>query len=345
MVVKRINLKNFRCHKDITIELNPNVTIITGKNGSGKTSILEAIYIVCRGKSFKGSLKDSINTKSDWWNIKTYIDDEETKSSIKKEKENFIKQFTINETKFKSLPNKYKKPIVLFEPEDMRIINGSPTRRRDYIDNLISQYDLKYGLYLNKYNKLLKQRNYLLKKPNTKRDDFFAWNLSLSEYGSYIVKQRVKLIKQLNENIKPIYKRLSDNHDEVSFQYSESESENTQQKLFNKLEKNITKDKIIGSTSIGPHRHDVFFYINNKEAKATASRGENRTTILALKFFEIELVEKNTGKKPIILLDDVYSELDSIRQKKLNNFTTDHQVVITSVNMLNLNKNQNSVVL
>jgi len=334
MVVKSINLKNFRCHKDITVELNPNVTIITGKNGSGKTSILEAIYIIYRGKSFKGSFKDIINNKSSWWSIKANIDDDEISSSFKTLNNIKEKKFVINNNKHTNLPIKNKKPVVLFEPEDMRIINGSPTRRRDYIDKLIAQFDSSYQTVINRYNKALKQRNFLLKKPKTTDKDLFIWNTSLSDYGSYIVKKRIEILELINQSITDIYNKISESSDQVNIKYSEELQNSTKEKIFNQLEKDYSKDALIGTTTTGPHRHDISFYLNNKEAKITASRGEIRTIILAMKFFEIQRIESETNKKPIILLDDVYSELDEKRQNKLNSFTNKNQVVISSVNYI-----------
>lgn len=343
--ISNIEIKNFRIHKNINIELNQNLTIITGKNGSGKTSILEAIYISLRGKSFKGSLRNIINSNSKGWFVKTIIGDDEIKINLNIEDYNITKQFNINNNKFKTLPYKYKKPVVLFEPDDMRIIIGSPNKRRNYIDNIICQYDSQYGSYLNKYEKVLSQRNYLLKNKNLKNEDLHIWNISLSEHGAYIIKKRAELLKEINEKIINIYKNLSNTDDIVNLKYSEKETTSTQQSLLNELEKNLKKDKITNSTSVGPHRHDIYIYINNKEAKNTASRGEIRTIILALKFFEIDLIEQKTDQKPIILLDDVYSELDEIRQKKLNSYTKKNQVVISSVNNIDEIKSNNKKII
>jgi len=345
MVVKRINLKNFRCHKDITIELNPNVTIITGKNGSGKTSILEAIYIVCRGKSFKGSFKDITNSESSWWSIKANTDGDEISSSFKTLNNIKEKKFVINNNKHTNLPTKNKKPVVLFEPEDMRIINGSPARRRDYIDKLITQFDSGYQTILSKYKKALTQRNFLLKNKNSTNKDLLIWNLSLSEYGSYIVKKRIEILELINQSITDTYNEISESNDWVSIKYSEEPQNNTKQKIFNQLEKDYSKDALIGTTTTGPHRHDILFYLNKKESKTTASRGEIRTIILALKFFEIQRIENETTKRPIILLDDVYSELDETRQNKLNSFTKKNQVIITSAHSIDNNKKNQTIIL
>lgn len=345
MVVKSINLKNFRCHKDITVELNPNVTIITGKNGSGKTSILEAIYIVCRGKSFKGSFKDIINNESPWWSIKANIDGDEISSSFKTINSVKEKKFVINNNKHTNLPTKNKNPVVLFEPEDMRIINGSPARRRDYIDKLITQFDSDYQTILNKYKKALTQRNFLLKNKNSTSKDLLIWSLSLSDYGSYIVKKRIEILDVINQSITDTYNKISESSERVNIRYSEELQNNTKEKIFNQLEKDYSNDALIGTTTAGPHRHDILFYLNNKEAKTTASRGEIRTTILALKFFEIQRIESEANKKPIILLDDVYSELDEKRQNKLNNYTENNQVIITSAHSTNKNNKNQTIIL
>jgi DNA replication and repair protein RecF len=255
------------------------------------------------------------------------------------------KKFKINEQNFSRLPQKNKIPVVLFEPEELRLVNGSPARRRKFLDQFIGQIDPMYQISLRRYEKALKQRNTLLKKPNSKKDDLFVWNIALSEHGSYITEKRIEFVNNINEKINDVYKSISGNQDKVNLSYSYNTGQNSQQKLFSELDNSFDKDKIIGTTSIGPHRHDLIFTFNKSPAKEISSRGEVRTIILALKFIEMEILESIYNDKPIILLDDVYGELDESRQKKLGNITRDHQVIITSAHSLDLETKHKTITL
>lgn len=332
-VINKISIHNFRSHKDFSIKLSPEVTIITGNNGSGKTSILEAIYIALQGSSFRGSDIDILQYNTDWWRINIEFNSfikriifYNTKVTTKK------KQFNIEDKTIYRLTPKYKYPIVLFEPDDLRLLNGSPTRRRQFIDRLISQLDPLYNTSLYKYERALKQRNNLLKNPFISNDELFVWDVAISEYGSYIIEKRILFIEQINSKLNDVYNSIAKSDDYVSIHYSNTFIGNIKQKILNDLHINIEKDKIIGFTSSGPHRHDVIFKFNNLPALDIASRGEVRTIILALKFIEVEIIEQITNLKPIILLDDVFSELDESRQKLLIN-NRDSQIIITTTSI------------
>jgi DNA replication and repair protein RecF len=161
-----------------------------------------------------------------------------------------------------------------------------------------------------------------------------VWDVALSEYGAYIIEKRILFIKQINDKLNESYNNIAKSIDVVSVNYSHNTTGDIKQKLLSKLHHHSEKDKIIGSTSVGPHRHDVIFKFNNSLALTTASRGEVRTIVLALKFLEVDIIEKTTNNKPIILLDDVFSELDVNRQKALGDVTRDHQIIITSTHVL-----------
>lgn len=339
MVVDNIRLQNFRSHKDKNIELDRNVTIITGLNGSGKTTILEAIYYLLQGKSFKGSDQDILNLDESWWKISALLEGNEKSVSFDQSKLQKKKQYTENSQNSYRMNPKSKYPVVLFEPEDLRLLNGSPSRRRKFLDSFIGQLDINYAMSLRKYERALKQRNALLKKKNVTNDDLFVWNIALSEHGSYIIKQRVGFIEQINKDLIDVYQRIAGTKDNISAHYSHTFIEHTKQKLYSELEKSFEKDRILGVTTAGPHRHDVLFKFNNTPALSLASRGEIRTIILALKFLEINIIKTLTSRDPVVLLDDVFSELDEKRQKTLSAITKDHQMIITSVDAPPLNKN------
>lgn len=331
MIIKSLKVKNFRNHQEFHCDFSPNVTVITGSNGSGKTSLIEAIYIVLRGTSFRASDKDILKYESDWWRIDISLDDQ-TERSVAFDSQRITgrKKFTVDDKNFYRLPMAQKYPAVLFEPDDLRLISGSPSRRRDFIDSLITQLDPVYGTNLRKYERALKQRNSLLKKQLVAADDLFVWNVALSEYGSLIVTQRIQFVEKLNSQLNDIYNDIAQSSDIVSLHYSDTLIGNTKQKLLNELHATYDRDKILGYTCVGPHRHDVIFRFNNIPAISSASRGEIRTIIVALKFLEVYLTEQITGKKPLILLDDVFGELDKTRQTKLTKQFKNHQIIVTS---------------
>lgn len=329
--VKTLHVKHIRSHTEHSIEFSPEVTIITGANGSGKTSLLEAVYLSLQGTSFRGSDADLLQKEGPWWKIDIILDDLQTRT-IKFDPEKAIsrKQFVIDSKTTARLPQKQKHPVVLFEPEDLRLLHGSPARRRQFIDRFISQLNPLYGPALRKYERALKQRNNLLKSAYNSDDQLFAWNIALAEHGAYIIEQRIAFTEQLNQNLAGLYQDIAGTHDEVSIHYSHTFVGDIKQKLLNELHAHLERDRYLGNTSVGPHRHDIIFEINHSPALSTASRGEVRTIVLALKFLEVEIIEQLTGKTPIILLDDVFSELDASRQKLLTSQLKGHQIIITS---------------
>lgn len=329
-VVKKLSVQNIRSHDKFVIKLSPSITVITGSNGSGKTSLMEALYIALQGHSFKGSDHDVLRHESPWWRI-----DVEFNNHIKRtitfdpNLESGRKKIVVDDKTMYRLVEKYKHPVVLFEPDDLRLLNGSPTRRRQFIDRFISQLDPLYLSALHKYERALKQRNNLLKKQYTTADELFAWNVTLSEYGAYIIEKRIAFIERINSQLNDAYNNIAKTKDIVSIHYSHTYIGDIKQKLLNDLHSHSARDAMMGFTSIGPHRHDVVFQFNYSPALTVISRGEVRTIVLALKFLEVDIIEQITNIKPIILLDDVFSELDDSRQKYLMD-SQKGQIIITS---------------
>ena len=329
--VVSLHVKHIRSHTEYAIQFTPEVTIITGANGSGKTSLLEAVYLSLQGSSFRGSDADLLQKEGPWWKIDITLNDQQNRTiKFEPEKATSRKQFVIDSKTTARIPQKQKHPVVLFEPEDLRLLHGSPARRRQFIDRFVSQLNPLYGPSLRKYERALKQRNNLLKSSYVRDDELFAWNVALAEHGAYIIEQRIAFIEQLNQNLAQLYQDIAGTHDEVSIHYSHTFVGDIKQKLLNELHAHLERDRYLGSTSVGPHRHDVIFEINNSPALSTASRGEARTIVLALKFLEVDIIEQLTGKTPIVLLDDVFSELDATRQKLLTSHLKGHQIIITS---------------
>lgn len=328
-VVKKIQLKNIRIHDDFITDFSPNITIIQGKNGTGKTSIIESIYIALQGTSFKGSDLSILKKDKPWWTLDVEMfDNQKRKISYNPDKISGKKQFNIDDKKNYRLNPANHYPVVLFEPDDLRLLNGSPTRRRQFIDGFIAQLNPQYKTIVNRYEKALKQRNNLLKRGNVTNEELFAWDISLSDYGSYIIEQRIIFIEKINNQLNEYYNRIAKSNDIVSIHYSHTFIGDIKHKLLRDLQQNTERDKIVGYTSIGPHRHDVIFQYNDSPALIIASRGEVRSIVLALKLLEVGIIEQITSKKPIILLDDVFSELDEDRQKNLH--LPDTQIIITS---------------
>lgn len=330
--IKSLRVQNVRTHDDYVLDVSPKVTLITGPNGSGKTSLVEALYIAFQGSSFKDGDNDVLARDAPWYRIDITFDDDTTRTvKFDPNRQTGKKQFLFDGKTQYRLTHQHKYPVVLFEPEDLRLLSGSPTRRRQFIDRFISQLDPEYAMSIRRYDRALKQRNTLLKRPMTSTDDLFAWNVSLSEYGAYIISQRLRFIDQLNRRLNDVYSEISRTDDVVSMKYSYHGGDVLKQKLLSELHAHTERDKILGFTSTGPHRHDVLFAFNGTPALSTASRGEVRTVILALKFLEVAIIESLTGKKPIILLDDVFSELDKERQKTVVDQFTTHQTIVASV--------------
>lgn len=331
MKITSLSVKNVRTHKDYSLSLSPKVTLITGDNGSGKTSLLEAIYIALQGSSFKGGDNEIVRFEAPWYRIDTIFDDGMTRT-VKFDPLRVAgkKQFEIdNKINYRLIyANKY--PVVLFEPDELRLVGGSPTRRRQFIDRFICQLDPEYALSLRRYERALRQRNMLLKK-RSQRNDLFVWDVSLSKYGAYIIQRRMALLEQLQPLLGAIYKEIAHSSDTVIILYSTQYKGSIEQRLLSELHQSADRDAVLGYTSVGPHRHDILFELNGHPAASAASRGEVRTIVLALKFLEVDILREITQKDPIILLDDVFSELDEPRQKALMERFSNNQTIITSV--------------
>jgi DNA replication and repair protein RecF len=329
--VTSIRVQNIRTHTDYTLDIASGVSVVTGSNGSGKTSLVEALHIALQGSSFRGGDNDILRDTAEWYRIDVmFADGSQRTVKFDPSRATGRKQFIIDEKTQYRISPRHKYPVVLFEPDDLRLLNGSPTRRRQFIDRFVSQLDPEYAVAIRRYDRALKQRNALLKQLTATSDALFAWNVSLSEYGAYVIARRIEFIARLNDRLNTTYETIAHAGDTVSVRYSYQYAEQLQQKLLADLHAYAEKDRILGFTSTGPHRHDVLFDFNNSPALSVASRGEVRSVVLALKFLEVDIIQSITGKVPIILLDDVFSELDNDRQNYLIAATTNNQIIITS---------------
>jgi len=331
-IIQKITVQNIRSHTKRLVELSPTTTVIIGDNGSGKTSLLEAIYLALQGTSFKGSDGDVLRHDADWWRVDLeFIDNNKRTITFDPSLTSGKKKIIIdNKTSYRLTP-KNKHPLVLFEPNDLQLLHGSPARRRKFIDHFISQLDPLYNSYLYKYERALRQRNNLLKNNFITPDEIFVWDVALSEYGAYIIDRRIAFIEKINSRLNETYNSIAKSNDIISTHYSNTYIGDIKQKLLNDLHIRAERDKIVGFTSVGPHRHDLIFNFNNFPALDVASRGEVRSIVLALKFLEVDIIKRITGIKPVILLDDVFSELDKNRQEQL--LSGENQTIITSTHL------------
>lgn len=330
MLVTSLSVRNIRTHDAFSHAIVPGVTLITGSNGSGKTSLIEALTVALRGTSFKGTDAELLQVDAPWWRIDVATDDGLRTVKFDPSRTSGRKQFTIDDkTSYRLAPaNKY--PVVLFEPDDLRLLHGSPTRRREFIDRFISQLDPRYAQLLRKYERALKQRNNLLKNEHATHDDLFVWDIALGEYGAEVIEQRIRYIERLNGELNATYNTIAQSHDEVSVHYSHTVIGDIKQRIIHELHAHSERDRLLGYTSVGPHRHDVIFKFNQLPALSVASRGEVRSIVLALKFLEVDIINEVTGEQPLILLDDVFGELDSQRQTHLATKFHDKQIIMTS---------------
>ena len=335
MIIQSVKLVNFRSHDEFLLQCNKKTSLLVGENGSGKTSVLEAIYEALRGKSFRATDEEILKRGTEFYRIELDFTDG-TKTIVLYDGQR--KQFLVEDKKKTRLPKKNRYPIVLFLPEDLHLVATSPTKRRNYFDRVISEFNESYSNSLLKYEKALRQRNELLKKHKIDEDgnkvidrDFFSWNILLAKYGLEIRNYRKQYLDKLNAEFNQVYHSIVENGDQVFLKLNLFGGEITEADYFNRLENEFRRDLILGHTGFGIHRDDFIFLFNEKEADGTASRGELRSMILAMKFIEADLIFRETGKKPVVLLDDVFSELDNTRQKCLVRNFKDNQVIITSV--------------
>lgn len=327
MIIKTIRLVNFRNHSDYKLECRDLTTLILGENGCGKTSVLEAIYILTRGKSFRAVDNEILKRGESLYKIELEYGNGE-KSLATYDGNN--KTFIVRDKKTRRLPKNAKYPVVLFQPSDLNLISSSPTHKREYFDRIFSQFNERYSEALLRYEKALKQRNELLKKEFLKVDELFSWNILLAKYGTEIQKFRQQFVNEIDGKITDIYQSIAENRDKIQFIYQTTVDGNENQFL-NALEKNFEKDHILGHTTYGVHRDDFDFLFNGSEADGSASRGEIRSLVLALKFIEADLIYQKLNQRPVVLLDDVFSELDETRRRCLVKNFKDNQVIITSV--------------
>lgn len=332
MIVKSLELENFRNYDSLKIDFDEGTTILTGENAQGKTNILEALYLSSTTKSHKG-IKDSdiIKFGEEEGHIRTFFLKNDVNTRI---------DMHLRKGKSKGIAvdlQKLKKSseligllnIVLFSPEDLSIVKDGPLYRRNFIDMQICRLDSTYLFNLSNYNKIIEQRNKLLKdiffEPALKQT-LFIWDSQLQSFGGQVIKKREEFVDELNKIVKEIHYKLTSGSEEIEIIYEPNvEADKIEETLKNNGERDL-KSKM---TSVGPHRDDYIINVNGIDVRKFGSQGQQRTSALSLKLAEIEIIKRNTNDVPVLLLDDVLSELDAGRRNMLLESINDIQTIIT----------------
>ncbi len=344
MIIKELQLKNYRNYDDLDIRFSDKLNILIGDNAQGKTNILEAIYVLAVTKSYLGvSDKNLIKLGSKVSIVKSVI----VKDGMSKNLEVLIndngKKVKINDKEIRKLSDYVSKfRVILFSPDNIRMIKDGPGVRRKFLNVEISQISNKYVKLLNDFNNVLHQRNEFLRIigiNNSYDSDYLdILNRKFSELAVQVCLMRKDFIEKINNELGDIYKEITD-YDNLMIKYGSSVVYDECQvdmvnNLVIKLEKSFDKDRNYGITSLGPQRDDFYFYLDGKNISLYGSQGQLRVAVLALKLAEIPIFTKDTGETPVVLLDDIFSELDFGKKNRLIKYiTTNIQTIITTTDI------------
>ncbi|MEJ8555362.1 DNA replication/repair protein RecF [Tepidibacter sp. Z1-5] len=340
MYLKSIKLINYRNYDQLYLDFDKRINLLLGKNGQGKTNILEAIYLMSIGKSFRTNKdKELIRFNSE----NTYIggifskrnDDNIIELVIGNNIKKGVKVNKVSIDKIMQLLGNLN--VVIFSPEDLKLVKDGPKERRKFIDREISQIIPLYYNYISNYNKILIQRNKLLKSNYLDESLLDIYDEKLSENARYIYLYRRDFIKKIELLSKKIHKNLTSDLEELKIEYvnqiqvsGDDDLETLKNKFLKKIRSSRNLDKQYRTTKIGPHRDDISIFINSLDVRLYGSQGQQRTASISLKLSEIELIKEETSEYPILLLDDIFSELDQRRQRLLIEEFEDIQIFITS---------------
>ncbi|MCR5666809.1 MAG: DNA replication/repair protein RecF [Eubacterium sp.] len=342
MIVNTIRLNQFRNYELLDINLSPGTNIFYGDNAQGKTNILEALYVSATTKSHKGSNdKEMIRFDQEESHIQVEVEKNEKEYLIDIHlKKNKAKGIAINKVPIKKASELFGiLNIIFFSPEDLNIIKNGPSERRRFLDLELCQLDKIYLYNLTNYNKVVKQRNSLLKdmafNPSLE-ETLPIWDMQLVKYGSYLIERRKKFVEEIAPLVRDIYYKISGEKEALDLTY---EPHVEVDEFEEKLEANKWKDLKNRMTTTGPHRDDLSFAIKGIDIRKYGSQGQQRTSALSLKLSEIEIVKETIHDEPVLLLDDVLSELDSHRQNYLLKQIKKTQTLITCTGMDEFVKN------
>lgn len=347
MILKELELINFRNYDNLHLSFSNNVNIFYGNNAEGKTNVLESIYFLAITKSHRTSMdKSLLKNDKQFSKIKGIV---ESKNNINKFEIllNYKgKNVKINNQTIKKISNYISKlNVIIFYPNDLELIKGNPSIRRKYLNIEIGQINNNYLTLLNEYNLLVKNRNEYIKNKLFKDIDLNYISIideQISKKGASIIVIRNQFVNRINENSKKIYKNIFGKGELVikyktNIEIDNYNQENIEKILFNKLKNNIKRDNFLGMTYYGPHRDDITFFINNIEVKEQSSQGQQRIIVICMKLGEIEIIKETTKEYPILLLDDIFSELDENKKNNLLKYIKkDIQTFITTTEINNI---------
>ena len=348
MNIESIKLINFRNYGSLNINLNKNMNIFIGKNAQGKTNLLESIYLCATGNSFRTNRdKELIN----FYKNEAYVGANVNLNGAKKLIEikldrNRKKRIKINKVELNNLKELNSGlNVVVFSPDDLKIIKDGPFERRNFLDSSISQIRPVYKYNLNKYNKILYQRNNLLKSNKPKSDILTLleiFDLQLAKVGAELILARKDFLNKLSKETEIIHEKLTLEDEKLTLNYIcnvdflDYNKNQIEENFLKSLKYSFKKDLFTGNTETGPHRDDIEIKINGLDTRAFASQGQQRTIVLSIKLSQMEIIYKENGVYPILLLDDVFSELDEERRKYLSKSLSKMQTIITSTDLLGL---------
>ena len=359
MRIKKIQVENFRNLENIKIEFSDGINIIYGNNAQGKTNIIEAIYVFSFGKSFRATKEiELLKFDKDYFLSKIDIikKDRDTEMSFGFDKITNKKMIKINGVIQKKVSDIIGKlNIVVFKPEDIKIVTDSPTIRRKYIDFVISSISKSYLDNITKYKKVLEERNNLLKEIKirfkgsnklleTDQNLLDVYDKLLSKLNIDIYNERNKIINKLNTYIYDIHLKLTENYtksENLHIKYVSNVAEDIE-KMYNNLSKSRLNDINKGYTSLGIHRDDYIISINSLDVSIYGSQGQKKSSIISLKLSELKVIEEIIGEKPVLLLDDYMSELDERRRLKFLDIIEDIQIIITTTHKISIDGKENT---
>ena len=338
MKIKRVELKNFRNYDIASVDFSDGFNLISGPNGQGKTNLAESLAFASFSFSPRTHhAEELIKDGESQTKVKIFLEKQFGEQTI----EYIINQdktFFVNGNPIKKISELFGNLVVVyFSPKELEIVAGSPQERRDFMDSDISELSGNYYTLVQRYNKVLIQRNKLLKCGDHKQilDQIDIWNEQLASLAAPIIKTRKNFVARLLEPSQIAMQYLSKKTEKLNFEYVGASGESVQEiksnllKLFNET---LQKDMEVGYTTVGPHRDDIKIELNGKDTKIYASQGQKRSIVLAIKIGELSLFENQMGEKPVLILDDVFSELDTTRQKKIYESICGYQVIMTGTN-------------
>jgi DNA replication and repair protein RecF len=361
-MITDLRLQQFRSYTDDSFELSPGVNIIVGPNASGKTNLLEAVLMLARGSSYRAHDTELVQHEQPWARLDCHSDQggqrtvkivvgeqpgqpldqpnatSNTMINLNSQQPTKTgkadKSYELDGQPFQRLTMARSLPVVLFEPNHLRLFGGGPERRRDYLDDLLEQTVAGYGTTRRHYRRALAQRNNLLKQSadGSIQARLFPWDVRLSQLAGIIVRARHDLVTGLGVDLTGLYQQLSGTNTVVTVKYSNRwPTDSYESQFLSKLAASQADDQQRGFTGSGPHREDLTVLFDSRPAQEMASRGEVRTVVLALKILELKILQAaRDGQAPLLLLDDVFSELDGRRRHALTDYLAPYQTFITT---------------